>query len=202
MVRSRVTLVVAALVMGGWFVAARADEPMLMRLAWKPGEVHKYAGQIEINVHIQGQTMATSMSMPIEIRVVDGPGPGGADGAASGGLPAEPGSFRLGKLIHADVVHGDVNQTVRFGGRRVEVTVTKDEIQARVNGGTMPSYQLSQLRRELKPLQDLLKSTDGASTCGQPGTTVTGSPRVMPTPCAGPRRRRHAPVISVRVPSS
>ena len=146
-------------------LAATADEPLLMQLKWKPGETHKYTIHCNSEITASGQSgrMNLDMDFGYGLRVLErpnAPGPrrAGTTPPAPAGTPIYLSDPKKPPTMDVGLFLDDMKQVIRLGGQKIEIVIGKDEVTARLDGNSLPSSQLGELRDEIKPFQALLKS--------------------------------------------
>ncbi len=142
--------------------ALGSDEPVLLRLAWKPGDTFAYKLDMRVDASAEGETANFRVEADVRLYVKDARRRSDSDGATVDAKQddAQPGqSFAItGRLIDVELTHGDVHFMLEASGRKIEVTISKNTVGALLDGAPASTEMLDQLRRDLKPLQELLRA--------------------------------------------
>jgi len=137
---------------------AMSDGPISFRLKWQPGEMFKYKFDIRSDASAGNQSAQAQITFEVGLRVMAPQNT--ADSTTSGTTQDKDGnSFALtGRLIEVGLEYGDLNMLIDASGRKIKITIGKENVYATLNGNPVPSSNLDDLRREVKSFQDLLKA--------------------------------------------
>jgi len=122
--------------------AAGAGEAVQLCYRWQQGETLHYVGRVDIEglalgpEGIRTSVLSLSMNMPISFHVV------AAEANGTARVAVRFGELKLG---------------LGLLGQKLDVTVTGRDISAFFNGTALPASELAELRRELVPLQALIR---------------------------------------------
>ncbi len=140
---------------------AAAGDPVSIKLNWKPGETYQYKMDFDTSTSSQGETMHMQFSTKVSLKVL---GIGGTaatapipNGAAQ--MASQSQSFSMGgHTTDIELRYGDMNMTIGVSGRTLAIHVDQNAARATLNGSPIPATQLEAFRKEVKPLQELLRT--------------------------------------------
>lgn len=140
---------------------AAAGDPVSIKLNWKPGETYRYKMDLESSTTSPGQTLHMRVSTNLSLKVV---GIGGTASppplpAATQQMASPTPSFALGgRTTDIELRYGDMNTSIGVSGRTLAVHVDPNAVKATLNGSPLPASQMEAFRKEIQPLQELLRT--------------------------------------------
>lgn len=138
---------------------AAAGDPVSLKLNWKPGETYRYRCDQDVSTSSGGQTMQMQFSINVSLKVL------GTGGTSSPTPPPEgptqmtsqAQSFALGgRTTDIELRYGDMTTTMRLSGQTLTFHVDQKVVKGTLNGSPLPASKMAELRKEIKPLQELL----------------------------------------------
>jgi hypothetical protein len=129
--------------------SALAQEPVTLKLNWKPGETYRYKCEISLHASAMGESAGCKMSFNVTMKVLTHPESASSNIRTS---PANPNS----SLIVVEMNHNDLQMDLSVSGQSLKIVIAKDRFIAYQNGYKMSSAQVSELKRDFKDLRDLI----------------------------------------------
>jgi hypothetical protein len=143
-----------------WAMAA-SGEPIRFRLNWQPGETFRYKFDMSANMSAAGERMQMGLETELKLHVIKCEGnidPRQANGAKYARSDNKQTVSSGEHLMEVELEHGDIRMTIGAQGQKIVTVVGKNTVTASLNGRSLPSHQVAQLRKEIGPVQELLKS--------------------------------------------
>lgn len=132
--------------------------PVTFRLKWQPGESYKYRINLQNEARTGSESAHLQLTSDMTLRVRE-PRSVTETLQKSEGVTREEQTISVtGRLMEIGFERGDLTLTMNVSGRNLRINVGKESVSAHLNGNLLPHSQLEDLRRDMKPLQDLMRA--------------------------------------------
>jgi hypothetical protein len=136
-----------------------SNDPIHFRLNWKPNDTFTYRLELTSNAKASGELAQFQLTCDVALKVIEQQDTTPADVNNSQFSHGDYQTFAVsGRLIKVELRHGDIRMKMKVAGQKIEISAGKREVFGYLNGTPLPSNQIDELRRELKPLQDIMQA--------------------------------------------
>lgn len=161
--KKKILICISLVLLLVWFSSVSANEALYLRLKWMPGEIYKYSIKMKNEVNVEGEKdncLRMEIKDNISYQVLDKEF-GDSEQNRKKVWPDKDASASLflgDQLFEVEPLYDDFTVVFNESGTEFKVIIGKEKIKAWIDGKLLSRNELKQIKREVKPLQDLMNA--------------------------------------------